>query len=312
MSLRGHFWTLAPFIRDSLATPTPPASRAWETSLEDPRVGTVAITGRLSARGPSDTLLVIVHGLGGSSTSFYATRAAQAAERAGIHSLRLNLRGADRRGDDYYHAGLVDDLQAALESDAASHYTHVVLLGYSLGGNMVLRYLSGSPDARIRAAATICSPVDLAAGAHSIDQPHRLLYRRHVLRGLKEIYRGVAARQDVPLPLGDANRIDTIERWDDEVIAPRHGFADARDYWAQTSACFVLGEVRVPCLFLAEEHDPMVLIEDVRPWIENATNLRSVVGTKGGHVGFPQKVDLGIGTRGTVEDQVIQWMLAPT
>lgn len=312
MSLRGHFWTLAPFLRDSLAPPKPPASAEWETHIDDPRMGSVVITGALCASGPSDTLLVVVHGLGGSSTSFYAMRAAQAAERAGLHSLRLNLRGADRRGSDYYHAGLVDDLRAALQSAESVRYSDVLVLGYSVGGNMVLRYLSDSPDARVRAAAVVCSPVDLAAGAHAIDQPHRFLYRRHVLRGLKEIYREVAVRHDVPLPLDDAMRIETMARWDDEVIAPRHGFSDARDYWAQTSACFVIGDVRVPCLFLAEEHDPMVLIEDVRPWIERATNLRRVIGQRGGHVGFPHKVDLGIGTRGTVEDQVIQWMLAPT
>jgi predicted alpha/beta-fold hydrolase len=107
-------------------------------------------------------------------------------------------------------------------------------------------------------------------------------------------------------------RIDTIERWDEEVISPRHGFAGAEDYWAKTSARNVLGEIGTPTLFVAAERDPMVLIDAIRPWLANATNLRRVITKHGGHVGFPQKVDLGIGSRGRVEDQVIQWMLAPT
>ncbi|MEM7135355.1 MAG: alpha/beta fold hydrolase [Myxococcota bacterium] len=312
MSLGGHFWTLAPFVRDSLVPPEVPAFTEWQTTCSDPVIGPVPLSGDLSTEGTSNTLLVIVHGLGGSSTSYYAKRAALAARRAGIHSLRLNLRGADRRGADYYHAGLTDDLVATLESGAFGGYEHILVIAYSLGGNMMLRYLSDRPDPRIRATAAVCAPVDLAAGAHGIDQPHRVAYRRHVLRGLKEIYAGVAARRDVPLPVDDALRIDSIERWDDEVIAPRHGFDNARDYWAKTSACFVLKDVRVPTLFLAEERDPMVLYKDVRLWLDDADNLTRVVTRQGGHVGFPRKVDLGIGTRGTVEDQIIQWMLAPT
>ena len=312
MSPWGHFWTLAPFLRDSLAPPEAPPHTPWRTTCDDPDLGSIPITGVWSASKASRTLLVVVHGLGGSASSYYAIRAARAAQRARIDHLRLNLRGADRGGADYYHAGLVDDLVAAIASPELARYEHLLLLGYSLGGNMMLRYLAGVPDPRVRAAATVCSPVDLKAGAHGIDRPHRLPYRRHVLRGLKEIYAEVAARRTVPVAVEDAMRIDTMERWDDEVISPRHGFANARDYWSKTSACFVLGDVRVPALFLAEERDPMVLIDDVRPWIDRAGNLRQVVVRQGGHVGFPQKVDLGIGTRGTVEDQVIQWMLAPT
>jgi predicted alpha/beta-fold hydrolase len=138
------------------------------------------------------------------------------------------------------------------------------------------------------------------------------LYRRHVLAGLKDIYRNVAARREVPLPVRDASRIDTIEQWDERVIAPRHGFAGAEDYWAQTSACNVLGDINTPTLFVATERDPMVGIDTVRPWLQNATRLRRIVTSEGGHIGFPQKMDLGLGTGGTVEDQIIQWMLAPT
>jgi predicted alpha/beta-fold hydrolase len=312
MSWRGHFWTLGPFLRHNLLPPRVPDWEHWETSLEDNLIGTLQLSGRLAKGSASDTILVIVHGLGGSATSYYARKAALAAAHAGLDSLRLNLRGADRGGADYYHAGLTDDLAAALQSQALEGYENILLLGYSLGGNMMLCYLANDPDPRVRAAAAVCSPIDLRRSARAIDQPRGFFYRRHVLNALKEIYRNVAEKRDVPLPVREAERIDTMELWDERIIAPRHGFAGAEDYWAKTSACNVLEEIRTPTLFVAAERDPMVLIDTVRPWLQNATTLRRIVTSHGGHVGFPQKVDLGLGGGGTVEDQIIQWMLAPT
>jgi predicted alpha/beta-fold hydrolase len=312
MSWRGHFWTLGPFLRHNLLPPRVPDWEHWETSLEDNLIGTLQLSGRLTKGSASDTILVIVHGLGGSATSYYARKAALAAAHAGLDSLRLNLRGADRGGADYYHAGLTDDLAAALQSQALEGYENILLLGYSLGGNMMLCYLANDPDPRVRAAAAVCSPIDLRRSARAIDQPRGFFYRRHVLNALKEIYRNVAEKRDVPLPVREAERIDTMELWDERIIAPRHGFAGAEDYWAKTSACNVLEEIRTPTLFVAAERDPMVLIDTVRPWLQNATTLRRIVTSHGGHVGFPQKVDLGLGGGGTVEDQIIQWMLAPT
>jgi len=312
MNWKGHFWTLGPFLRHSLLPPNVPDWHHWETSLEDGVLGTLKLSGRLSRGSASDTIVVIVHGLGGSATSYYARKAALSAADAGIDSLRLNLRGADRGGADYYHAGLTEDLAAALRSKALDQYENILLLGYSLGGNMLLRYLADDPDPRVRAAATVCSPIDLKRGARSIDQPRGYFYRQHVLNALKDIYRNVAKRQDVPLPVREAARIDTLELWDERIIAPRHGFAGAEDYWAKTSACKILGEIRTPTLFVAAERDPMVLIDSVRPWLQNATTLRRIVTSHGGHVGFPQKVDLGLGIEGTVEDQILQWLLNPS
>ncbi len=312
MSWKGHLWTLGPFLRHSLLPPRVPASEHWETSLDDGVVGTIRLSGRLTRGGTSDTIVVIVHGLGGSATSYYARKAALVADRAGIDSLRLNLRGADRGGGDYYHAGLTEDLAAALRSQEVARYERILLLGYSLGGNMILRYLAGAPDPRVGAAATVCSPIDLKQGARAIDRPRGYFYRHHVLNGLKEIYRNVAKHGDVPVALRDAARIDSIEHWDERIIAPRHGFAGAEDYWAKTSACHVLDEIRIPTLFIAAERDPMVLIDSVRPWLQNATKLRRIVTSQGGHVGFPRNVDLGLGSDGPIEDQIIQWMLAPT
>lgn len=311
MSWKGHFWTLGPYLKNNLLRPRVPAWEHWDTSLHDDVVGTLQLSGRLTRQTSTDTIVVIVHGLGGSATSYYARRAALAAGNAGIDSLRLNLRGADRAGADYYHAGLTDDLEAALRSKALEGYQRILLLGYSLGGNMMLRYVAADPDPRISAAAAVCSPIDLKASARLIDQPRGAFYRRHVLRALKDIYRSVAERRDVPLPVHEAAQIDMIEMWDERIIAPRHGFAGAEDYWAKTSACGVLDEIQVPTLFVAAERDPMVTIDTVRPWLESATTLRRIVTSRGGHVGFPHKIDLGLGRTGSAEDQILKWLLNP-
>lgn len=312
MSWRGHFWTLGPYLRYSLFPPDVPKWQPWETSLDDEVVGPLRLSGRLAAGSGSSTIVIIIHGLGGSATSYYARNAAAAAARAGIDNLRLNLRGADRSGADYYHAGLTADLEAALRSQALQGYERILLLGYSLGGNMTLRYLAGTPDPRVQAAAVVCAPIDLEKSARAIDQPRGAFYRRHVLKALKEIYAHVSRRRSVPLPLREALQIDTIEHWDEDVIAPRHGFDGAEDYWASTSACHVLDDIRTPTLFLASEHDPMVLIDTVRPWLHNAHRLRRTVTSRGGHVGFPRDLDLGLNLAGRVEDQILQWMLAAT
>jgi len=312
MSWKGHYWTLGPYLRHNLLPAEVPEWRPWETRIVDPAIGPVQLSGRLSRGRASRTIVVIVHGLGGSATSYYARNAARAAERAGIHSLRLNLRGADRSGSDYYHAGLFEDLEAALRSAPLRDYDRILLLGYSLGGNMMLRYLANDPDPRVYAAAAVCSPIDLEKGARAIDKPRGAFYRRHVLKALKEIYQHVAVHRDVPLPAPEALRIDTIEEWDERIIAPRHGFTGAADYWARTSAHCVLHQIEIRTLFVAAEHDPMVPIDTIRPWLHNAGTLRRIVTSQGGHVGFPRKVDLGLGREGAVEDQIIQWMLAPT
>jgi predicted alpha/beta-fold hydrolase len=74
----------------------------------------------------------------------------------------------------------------------------------------------------------------------------------------------------------------------------------------------VLGDIRTPTLFVASERDPMVGIDTLRPWLQNATQLRRIITSQGGHVGFPEKADLGLGVGGTVEEQIIQWLQAPT
>jgi predicted alpha/beta-fold hydrolase len=310
----GHYWTFRPYVGHLLRPLDPPPSRHFSASVEDARHGEVPVTGRLAEvppQGPDGEgadLLVIVHGLGGSSQSYYAIRAARTAYDLGVSSLRLNLRGADRSGADIYHAGLTDDLRGALASPRLAGYRAIYLLGFSLGGHLALRYVAEGPDSRVRAAAAVCAPLDLAAAATEMDRPQRAIYRAHLLRGLKEIYAATALRRRAHLPVEEAMRIKTLRAWDEHVVAPRFGFLGAEDYWARATVVPLLDRIDVPTLFVAATHDPMVLSHTTRPALARAEKLSVVDVARAGHVGFPERLDLGLGFSGSVERQLVDWL----
>jgi len=312
MDLTPHLWTIGPRLRHSLRPLSCPPGRPWSLAVEDRRVGTVQLSGEL--REPENTeALVVVHGLGGSVESHYMLRAARAAEAAGLSCLRLNLRGSDLRGEDYYHAGLTSDLHAALASPELAPFSRLYLLGYSVGGHLVLRAATEAAYPRLAAVAAICPPLDLALSSAAFDAPGLWLYRRYVLANLKRIYGAVAARRPVPLPLAEALRIRLLRDWDDRVVAPRHGFANAADYYAQESVGPRLPELRLPALLVAAERDPMVPAATLRPALARELPRLTVRWlAEGGHVAFPERTDAGLGEEPGVEEQVIGWLRGRT
>ncbi|MCL4837592.1 MAG: alpha/beta fold hydrolase [Thermoanaerobaculia bacterium] len=305
----GHLWTLSGRLRAALAPPAPPPAVPWSTDLEDPAVGRVRLTGLLSGPPEAVCLLLLVHGLGGSVASPYLVAAASAAAGAGLATLRLDLRGADRAGEDYHHAGLTADLQAALASPELARFPHLLLAGFSLGGHLVLRYLTEEPEPRVRAGAAVCAPLDLAAGADAIDAPARWPYRRYLLNHLVEIYAAVAARRPVPVPVERARRVRRLREWDDLVVAPRFGFRDAADYYARASVGPLLGALRRPALLVAARRDPMVPAATLDAALaRRPAALQVRWAERGGHVYFPAGLDLGLpGPRG-LEGQLLGWL----
>lgn len=305
LDLRPHLWTLGPRVAHAVRPQRAPESRPWETVLDDPQVGPVRLTGRLRQR-PGDELLILVHGLGGCTDSHYMVRGAEAAEAAGVSCLRVNLRGADRLGEDYYHAGLTADLHAVLAS--LPDYRRIYVLGYSLGGHVTLRLATEDLDPRVAAVAAVCSPLDLALAGAEIDAPGFGLYRWYLIRSLSAIYRAVAARRPVPYPVERLGEIRRIREWDDRIVAARHGFKDAADYYARASVAPRLADLRVPTLLLNSECDPMVPARAVRPALENASPRLKVAWVRAGHVAFPRGLDSGLSEGIGMDAQVIGWL----
>jgi len=307
--LRGHSNTLRPFISRSLRPMGRPATRAWHTELVDPIAGPVTLSGRLLDH-PSDDLLIVVHGLGGSTDSGYMALVLSAADATGRKCLLLNVRGADRSGFDFNHAGLVADLEAAIRSPEFESVRHIDVFGYSLGGHLVLSYGCGSVDARVRRVAAIGSPLDLDASARAFDSPRSSLYRGHVMRSLHEIYTRAYQRRPTALEPHLARKIMRIREWDERVVAPRFGFDGASDYYQRVSAGPKLSGLSVPALYVGAPADPMIPLSAVLSAAPSPL-LRVAWSRNAGHLGFPEGLDLGEPGPLGLENQVLAWLRRP-
>jgi predicted alpha/beta-fold hydrolase len=311
MRLAGHVWTIRPWLVQQVRPTLPPPSTAWTTVVSDARRGPVRLSGWHARRAAAREIVVVVHGLGGSSAAYYVAAAARAADRAGLDSLRLDLRGAPCDGEDLYNAGLTEDVRAAIASEALAPYDKVYVLGYSMGGHIALRYATEAIDPRVRAVAAVCPPVDLDRSASALDELERWVYRHHVLEGLKAMYRAVVARRaDPALPsLAEVRAIDRLRTWDDRVVAPRYGFRSAEHYYAEASVAPRLGSLARPALLVAALSDPMIPPEVLRPALSQEYPLLDVrwLG-EGGHVGFPNTIDLGLGGELGLEAQTMRWL----
>lgn len=322
--LHGHAWTLGGFALGLMRPPAPPRSRPWTTTLVEPGRGTVELSGRLAETGSERAIALLVHGLGGDAESIYLRRAARAAAAAGMATLRLALRGADGSGADVYHAGIADDVRAALRSPELARFEHVVLVGYSLGGHVVLTTardvsLDGRPraalDVRVRAVAAICPPLDLEATVDAIRRLDRRHYERHVLGSLVRQHDAVAARAEregraIPSRAADVRRVRTIREWDERVVCPRYGHPDAHTYYERVSVGPHLGALARPALVVVADADPMVPLDTVLPAIERARgapNLTVARLSRGGHVAYPADLRVENGPAG-VEESVIAWL----
>ena len=307
-AILGHYWTLAPRIAHGLRPERAPEAGPWTYLVQDARAGSVRLTGLYRNLGAGTPLLVVVHGLGGTASSYYACRAARAAEAAGLSCLRLNLRGAARDGEDFYHAGLVEDLEAALASPETRDHPDIYVLGYSLGGHLALRYGCLRPDPRVRALAAVSAPLDLSACADWIDRPGALIYQRYLLRSLFEMYDRTASRRPHLLPPDGVRNIRSIRAFDEAVVAPRHGFAGAADYYERASAGPLLHRLARPALLLLSPYDPMVPAGSAVPWLIKASPLLTVRWTaRGGHVGMPSGLRIGEGAEPGAENQIVGW-----
>lgn len=312
LGMMGHYSTIAPFVLRRIFPVVQPPTAPWAVTWEDRELGPVRLTGRLRALD-GDELLVVVHGLGGSVQSGYMPLALAAAERAGMSCILLNVRGADRSGEDISHAGLTEDLQAVFQSPLLAAYRRIYLLGYSLGGHLALRYATEAPDPRLRGVVAVSSPLDLDAAAQAFDRSRWSVYRHHVLASLQAIYEARYRRRGGPLTPEEVRRIRRIREWDERVVAERFGFRGADDYYRRVSVSGCLGALQRRALYVGTHGDPMVPRDTVVGALQGAASCLDVRwATWGGHMGFAKDFDLGLpGPRG-LEHQVLAWLRAET
>lgn len=241
-------------------------------------------------------VVVVVHGIGGSSESRYVVRAAVALHRAGYHVVRLDLRGAGASIPDaptLYHAGLSSDLGVVVRHLAAdARVDAVAILGFSGGGSLALK-LAGelgvdAPPA-LRAIVSVSAPLDYTKVGRWMDSLARLPYRFHVLRGLSNGAREFARQhpERAHYRPEDVKRMSSFRHYDASVIVPMHGFTHVDEYYAQASSGPYLPSIEVPTLLVHADDDPMVPGKTVRPWLARASSaVRTAVTAHGGHIGW--------------------------
>ncbi len=234
-------------------------------------------------------LVVLIHGLTGSEDSAYIRASALHFLDQGYPVLRLNLRGAGPSKGlcrSRYHAGRSDDLRQVLgQMDGRLAGRGLLLVGYSLGGNLLLKYLGeAGRRAIVRGAVSISAPIDLDAARRSIMRPRNRLYHRHIVSGLKleSESLGLTAAQRRTLAA-----VETVFDFDDRILAPLMGFADALDYYRRSMALPLLPEIRVPTLVIHARNDPWIPFRSYRDfdWASNP-RLIPLLPATGGHVGF--------------------------
>jgi uncharacterized protein len=255
--------------------------------------GDVLDLDRLDAPHPDAPRLILLHGLEGTARSHYARGMLAEARLRGWGADFLLFRscgGALNRTRRFYHSGDTGDLDLVVTRIRRAHpHSPLVLAGFSLGGNVLLKWLAERRDHSIVAAAAISVPFDLARGARHIDRGFARVYQANFIASLK---RKVYAKLERFPDLVDRRKLEvvrSIREFDDLLTAPLHGFADADDYYARSSALTVLKDVRVPTLLLSAIDDPFLpssVLDDVRAVAQTNTALHVEFVKRGGHVGF--------------------------
>lgn len=240
---------------------------------------------------PGQQVAVLIHGLGGSHQSGYLRRMAARLWEQGIRAIRLDLRGAGhgaalaRRT---YNAGCSADVRAVVEAlHAQAPTSALVLVGFSLGGNVVLKLAgeaAADPLPGLERVAAVAPPIDLERCARLIMLPRNRLYERFfvqaLLAQLREQQRLCPNWEPVSLP-----RRLSLWEFDDRYTAPRGGYASAADYYRRASSLPLVPRIRVPTLLLTARDDPFIAVESFESLPAHPA-IRVEIAPHGGHLGF--------------------------
>ena len=286
----GHLQTIWPALFSRHHHGPPPAYRRERWTTPD---GDFVDVDLLDAPDAAAPLLVLFHGLEGSSQGAYALAFADWARRAGWHYAVPHFRGCSGElnlAPRAYHSGDFEEVGWMLARLRERHGRPLYAVGISLGGNALLRWAeeAGTGAARTAVAvAAVSSPVDLAAGGLAIGRGfNRLSYTPYFLRTMKP--RALAKWAQHP-GLFDRERVArarTLLEFDDAFTAPVHGFRDALDYWSRASAKPHLRRIGIPALVLNARNDPFIPASSLPAAHEVGRCVTLWQPAHGGHVGF--------------------------
>ncbi len=242
--------------------------------------------------GPdSGPTILVMHGLGGSIESHYATPLLNAINSAGWRAAFMHFRGASgtpNRLIRFYHAGDTGDINlvANILSDREPE-TPLCAIGVSLGGNVLLKWLGETGEHNpLLAAVAISVPFELYNAAHSIGKGFSRVYQWWMLKELVAFVEQKFNSRNIPLEKLNIRDAKSFWEFDDKLTAPIHGFRSAKDYYINASSRPYLKDIAVPTLVIHSKDDPFMTPDVIPEKNELSSTVRIELSKHGGHVGF--------------------------
>ncbi|MDQ3535896.1 MAG: alpha/beta fold hydrolase [Bacteroidota bacterium] len=243
---------------------------------------------------PSDKLAIISHGLEGDSNRPYVKGMAKILKKAGFEVLAWNFRGCSGEINKqlrFYHSGATEDLDHVINHALKKNtYNEIMVLGFSLGGNLTLKYLGEQGDkinSKIKRSVVYSVPLNLHSSCTKISRPENHLYSRRFLKRLKKKILDKSIMIPDQLSMEGYSTIKNLKDFDNKYTAPLHGFKDAVAYYEACSAINFLNNISIPTLIVNAKNDPF-LSKDCFP--EEQLKAHPFVylesPDKGGHCGF--------------------------
>jgi predicted alpha/beta-fold hydrolase len=278
-----HLQTLWPvFLR---RRPRPPLRRE---RLELPDGDFVDLDWTLNASGP---IVIIFHGLEGSSRSHYARGMLTSLPQHGLRAVVMHFRGCSgesNRRARAYHSGDTGDIDFVVRTlKAREPNTPLAAIGYSLGGNALLKWLGeqGS-DAPLQCAVAVSVPFLLHESTAHMNRGLARAYQWHLLKSLKTSARRKASKFTPPAPVHEINQMKSFFEFDDRVTARLHGFAGAMHYYTSSSSRQYLNRICIPTLIVHSSDDPFMHAQVIPEAKELSPTIEFDLHRHGGHVGF--------------------------
>jgi len=236
-------------------------------------------------------IVLLLHGLAGDLRSPYVKGMLRAIIQSGWRGVLMYFRGCSgspNRLPRCYHSGDTGDVNFVTHALIQREpHTYLACVGYSLGGNVLLKWLGETGEKNpLSAAVAISVPFDLAKASGRLNTGFSRVYQWLLLRELREMIKRKSAVVSMPFELNNIDKLRTFIEYDDFITAPLHGFKDAQDYYAQASSRQFIPHIRKPTLIVQAMDDPFLSPDAIPTQQELPSGVHIELTDRGGHVGF--------------------------
>jgi uncharacterized protein len=242
--------------------------------------------------GSDKNTVIVLHGLGGSIRSSYIRGMVDALNKRNFNVVAFHFRGCSKkpnRNPQAFHAGQTSDLKEFIESLKNRYPEHrIFVVGFSLGGNILLKYLGENKESSlIHSAVAISVPFLLKQTQISLSRGFSQIYQYYLLTRLKYLFiKKFFIKRHKEIDLWSVLWIRNFNQFDQLITAPLHGFKDAEEYYMLASSKHYLRDIKIPTLIIQSEDDPFYPKEQIPDAGYLSPSIEMLITKNGGHVGF--------------------------